>query len=101
MQSLSTINWNGYLIEVAYQPNWPDMSTHAGEKWVHIEIRCLKPLKGPLPITGTGYRSHFTTETIVKEHGGPQSFVNAWLDHKSLSKEWKKLEAESRHGRLF
>ena len=101
MKEVMTTDWNGYLIEVAYQPDWLNMARHVGERCAHLEVRCVKPAKAPLPITETGYRSHFTSPDCVEEHGGPVSFVKIWLDSESQSAKWKELELSNRQGELF
>jgi hypothetical protein len=44
----------------------------------HIELRTAD--RAALPVTETGYRSHFAPAGAVTEHGGAVAFVTAWLD---------------------
>lgn len=44
--------WRGIEIEAIYTPlQWKTIA--------HLEVRSIKPERAPLPITETGYRSHF------------------------------------------
>ncbi len=45
--------------------------------WSHIEIEVLTPKGAPLPITETGYKSHFLDEDILQAAGGPVAFFTA------------------------
>ena len=54
-----------------------------------------------IPITETGYRSHFSPSGIVEEHGGPEAYVLAWLDHAAQSDAWKQKAEAARQLSLF
>ena len=54
-----------------------------------------------LPVTETGYRSHFLPAATVEEFGGPESYVSAWLDHEAKSPDWKKRKDAARQMSLF
>lgn len=56
-------------------------------KFDHIELHV--PDAQILPITETGYKSHFLSYGIVAKHGGYEQFVRAWLDHAADSADWK------------
>ena len=73
------ITWRGVTIEITFTPNEFGMVDH-------IELRTEN--KAPLPVTGTGYRSHFINAGTVKEHGGAVAFVTAWLDHEAERMGW-------------
>lgn len=45
-----------------------------------------------IPITETGYRSHFLPDGIVEDHGGPEAYVLALLDHEADSDAWKNVK---------
>jgi hypothetical protein len=89
-------DWNGVRIEVVYEPEWLGDGELA-----HIEIRSLVPPKAPLPITETGYRSHFTTPSVIDEAGGSVAFVREWLDIEAATPRWRRLEAAARQLSLF
>lgn len=60
--------WQGVEIEAVYEPlRWGVIA--------HLSIRSIKPERAPLPITGTGYRSHF--------HPAPSNRVAAMWRRKS------------------
>ena len=46
----------------------------------------------PLPITETGYRSHFPHPADVEHLGGPVAYVEAWLDAMAQSKAWRRID---------
>jgi hypothetical protein len=53
----------------------------------HLEIQSEGRV--PIPITNTGYRSHFCNKVDVEEYGWPMQFINAWLEQESSSSDWK------------
>jgi hypothetical protein len=74
-------------------------------KWnaiAHLEIRSIAPAGAPLPITSTGYRSHFHECGTVEANGGDVvAQVTAWLDEEANKPEWQAHLARSRQGELF
>ncbi|MEZ5844052.1 MAG: hypothetical protein R3D27_10025 [Hyphomicrobiaceae bacterium] len=66
-----------------------------------IEITVATPKGAPLPITSTGYRSHFLDEQELNAAGGPAGFVIAWLDREARGKAWALTEFKWRQGDLF
>tara|TARA_R110002096_G_scaffold188216_2_gene368094 strand:- start:154 stop:483 length:330 start_codon:yes stop_codon:yes gene_type:complete len=96
------IDWHGYRIEIAYCRSWsPSVEDIYGYAMSHIEIRTIEPERAPLPITETGYRSHFVHEPVVVEWGGPEALVRALLDDAAKSAEWKELEESRKQLSLF
>ena len=87
--------WQGIEIEVRY---WP-------RKWgvtAHLEVESIRPERAPLPITGTGYRSHFHQPGTVEANGGDVvAQVVAWLDEEAGSAEWCAQVDARRQGELF
>ena len=61
----------------------------------------MAPKKTPLPITETGYRSHFLSPLELVNDGGPVTFVTAWLDREAKGKDWQKRQAVRSQGDLF
>jgi uncharacterized membrane-anchored protein len=53
-----------------------------------LEVRVIEPERAPLPITDTGYRSHFLLAGIVEEAGGPAAYVRCWLDEAARHPRW-------------
>jgi hypothetical protein len=87
--------WQGIDIEATYTPR----------KWsiiAHLEIRSISPERAALPITRTGYRSHFHECGTVEGHGGDVvAQVTAWLDEEATKPEWQVQVAHSKQGELF
>lgn len=87
--------WQGIEIEAVYEPN----------KWqviAHLEIRSINPERAPLPITETGYRSHFHQIGTIEELGGDVvAQVTAWLDEEAEKSAWKAHVEASRQYSLF
>lgn len=94
------LQWRGIAIEIRYAGNWLNMAAK-GYDTAHIEVESLNPERAPLPITETGYRSHFTTATTVAAYGGPVALVTTWLEEEAASPAWKAHEARSRQLTLF
>lgn len=67
----------------------------------HLEIESRRPKKAPLPITETGYRSHFLAPLELMNAGGPVTFVTAWLDTEAKGKAWSKAVNAKSQGDLF
>ena len=63
----------------------------------HIEVRA--PL--PLPITETGYRSHFDRSDTIEAAGRSVAFVLAWLDHEAGRPEWRAAQDRAAQLCLF
>jgi hypothetical protein len=88
-------NWQGIDIEATYTPR----------KWgviAHLEIRSVAPKGAALPITSTGYRSHFHELGTVEAHGGDVvAQVTAWLDEEAAKHEWQAHIERTKQGELF
>jgi hypothetical protein len=67
----------------------------------HVEVESLRPKRAPLPITETGYRSHFMPALELMNAGGPVSFVEGWLAREAMGKHWQKQQAARQQGDLF
>lgn len=67
----------------------------------HIEVESITPKKAPLPITETGYRSHFLAPLELINAGGPVTFVTAWIEQEAKGKAWYKAAAAKAQGDLF
>ena len=61
----------------------------------------VRPKRAPIPITETGYRSHFIDTLDLINAGGAVTFVTAWLDREAKSKDWQNREFKLRQGDLF
>ncbi|WP_299792319.1 hypothetical protein [uncultured Marivita sp.] len=75
-----TTVWRGIQIEITFAPEAFGMVDH-------IELRTES--RAPLPVTETGYRSHFTHKGTVTGYGGAVAIVTAWLDHEAVRTGWR------------
>lgn len=67
----------------------------------HVEIESIAPKRAPLPITDTGYKSHFLPALELINAGGPVVLVSAWLDQEAGSKAWRAQTNAKAQGDLF
>ena len=91
------MDWEGIALLVKWCPHW--LGEDAYYPIAHLEIHAAN--KAPLPITETGYRSHFIDKEAVEALGGPVAYARAWLDEAAASPEWKAKVAASRQLSLF
>lgn len=94
------LTWHGIEITISWEANWLNMNGR-GYDTAHLQVEATAPERAPLPITETGYRSHFISAEAVAAHGGPVAFVIAWLDDAAVSPAWKAQEAAARQMTLF
>lgn len=87
--------WEGVTLLISYKPRWLQTTT------AHLEINVVQPEGAPLPVTDTGYRSHFLPYGIVEEAGGPVVYVQAWLDREARSAEYRRALERWRQLDLF
>ena len=94
------LDWRGLEIEVRYCPEWmPFYREIYGYGLAHIEVESLT--RDPLPMTETGYRSHFERPDNIEAAGGPAEYVLAWLEQEAASGQWKRAEEGRRQMSLF
>lgn len=101
MQSVQTyaLQWAGLGIEVRYCPSWSEAYAEIyGYLLAHLEIDASGQ---PLPVTETGYLSHFDRADNIEALGGPVVFVLAWLDQAAATPEWQAAQAEREQLSLF
>ena len=87
--------WRGVTCRVRHTRNY------ISPGWSHLEIILLAPMDAPLPITRTGYLSHFLDEEELAKAGGPVAFFLAWLDREARTSAWAKAEFTWRQLELF
>ena len=83
--------WEQRVIRVSYQPNWLNSDT-----W-HIELRCAERL----PVTETGYRSHFLNAPEFDDEHAIAAYITSWLDEASNNLAWHRYLQDSRQLDLF
>ncbi len=79
-----TLDWRGIVISVTLEK----------QRFVdHLQIETIEPARAPLPITKTGYRSHFIPKDLVEQAGGPTTFVEDWLNAAAANaRSWDEIE---------
>lgn len=101
-QMIESLVWNGRTVEVRYDPDWCSMSELGpGRQLAHLELQVVDPPMAPLPVTETGYRSHFVPSGVVEEAGGPAVYVSRWLEEEAQRPTWRRVEAAWRQLDLF
>ena len=99
--SSETLYWQSFKIEVRYDPDPFNIAQHGSEVMAHIEVRTLCPEGAALPITKTGYRSHFTPKSNLDDYQTVAEFIREWLEYAAQSEEWKRTQDEARQFNLF
>lgn len=94
------MEWRGIQLEITYEPQWMSAPV-MDEDLAHIEVRSIDPANAPLPITETGYRSHFITPPAVTAAGGPVAYLHAWLEAEADTRAWREREEAARQLALF
>ncbi len=90
------LTWQNIEVEIRYKPR--DM----GNIVAHLEIETTNPPRAQLPMTETGYRSHFHAIGTIEAYGGDVvQFVADWLDEEAKSKKWLKYIENMRQDELF
>lgn len=101
--TIHTAIWQGITLDIRYEPSWLSTSEDDDAPWrsAHLEIRTINPVRASLPITETGYRSHFVHQDYIQRAGGPVEYVIAWLDSVAAEPWWRERVAASRQLSLF
>jgi len=80
--------WNSLEIEIKYNPHYSESTKKiGGYRLAHLQV--ASKTRVPLPMTETGYRSHFTAAKNIEDFESPIDFVKSWLAESEQSKEWK------------
>ncbi|HEY8696893.1 MAG TPA: hypothetical protein VIM02_04695 [Rhizomicrobium sp.] len=90
------LEWQGITLSVSCERDYATM-----KGLTHLSIHVLEPSTSKLPITETGFRSHFLSEAEVAELGGPLGYVRAWLDAEAATPEWQSEQVARRQLSLF
>ncbi len=94
------VTWQGIEVEVRFERNWlgsPPSPYHPS----HLAIEAITPSHAVLPITETGYRSHFLSAEEVDAAGGPVAYVVAALDDAAQADGWRVGQAARQQLSLF
>ena len=95
------IDWRDPVAGTSVRVRITHSRDYLGQGQDHVEVASMVPKKTPLPITETGYRSHFLPALELINAGGPVTFVTAWLDAQAKAKEWQKRQTARSQGDLF
>lgn len=90
----SMLIWNGIKIMVIHTPGY---CKHM--EIDHIELHAEDRQR--LPVSETGYRSHFLHESQVEPYGSALAYVQAWLDNEAMKPEWRAYVENARQLNLF
>ena len=93
MAQTRIIIWEGRSIRLSYTPRYCDAIDH-------VEITAED--RQPLPVTETGYRSHFfgpVTPALTIDD--VEHMVVAWLDGEAKGKSWQDYVCRARQLSLF
>jgi hypothetical protein len=80
--------WRGIEIEIRWEAS--AIIYEDGQILGHLEIEAIAPQRAKLPVSDTGYRSHFVDAKTVTAAGGAAAFVEAWFDELAAPKCWHK-----------
>lgn len=97
--AISRRQWNGIEIEIRWDADY--MHFDDERLMGHLEIESVSPASEPLPMTRTGYRSHFIQPQIIDEAGGPDAYVALWLTQEAQTPEWRATDTNRRQLALF
>ncbi|MAU12869.1 MAG: hypothetical protein CL607_23820 [Anaerolineaceae bacterium] len=94
----ATLTWQGITIAITYKPEaFKSFREHYGTALAHLDIRAREPL----PITSTGYCSHYLAQDDVNSSGGPVAYVQQWLDHAATDSDWQLMQSQHQQLPLF
>lgn len=54
-----------------------------------------------MPISETGFRSHFVSGAVLDEWGGPWPYIRHWLDAEARRPDWKDRQEAARQLSFF
>ena len=97
---ISRLTWQGITIKISYCKQWSS-SDIDGHNVAHLEVEAVEPERARLPMTETGYRSHFCQHADIMEYESAAAFVTAWLDSEAKSRDWQAYIGKSKQPDLF
>lgn len=94
-----TLIWQEITIDITHNDCWSDIP-ELDHYLQHIAIK--RRDDGKLPMTETGYRSHFMYgKDALEPYGDAISLVEAWLNEAGQSSRWKAYVASQKQLTLF
>ena len=88
---MSALIWEGISITLSHHKQ------RFGGPFDHLELHA----KERLPVTTTGYRSHFIHPDELALRDSPEAFVLAWLNDAARHPDWQEYRQKSRQLSLF
>ena len=95
VQTTTRGTWQHVTFRVRHTPDYILKGTD------HIELIVIAPKREPLPITGTGYLSHFVIDSRVPNAKAGLAFFLEWINQEAKTKRWQKLDCKRRQLDLF
>lgn len=91
------VTWEGIEIEARYTPQ------KFGGVIAHLELEAINPPRARLPMTETGYRSHFHPIGTIESdcNSDVVACVHEWLNQEAKSKKWQDYMEDSKQFTLF
>ena len=91
------IRWRGIDIVAGYEVE----SCCSG--FSHLELHSINPPRAKLPMTETGYKSHFHQAGLIENFydGDVVAFVTQWLNAEAKSKKWRAYIEDAKQLALF
>lgn len=87
------IVWEGITIYLKWEPD-----AHSGII-SHLQMQSENRVR--IPITETGYRSHFCHKAEIEEHGGPVAYVRKRLEQESVTTKRQSYRKQQGKQALF
>ena len=87
--------WQHVTFRVRHTPNYLIKDTH------HLELIVIDPKREPLPITETGYLSHFSYEPPLPNAKAALAFFLDWIEREAKTKRWQRADLKRRQLDLF
>ncbi len=87
--------WQHVAFRVRHTPDYLIEGTD------HLELLVLRPKREPLPITDTGYLSHFVDGRDVPNAVVALAFFLKWIGREARSKRWQTADNKRRQLDLF
>ena len=70
--------WRGVRLRVRFTADYTGI-----EGCARIEVIVVSPKRAPLPITESGYLSHFETDGRVRDAAAAPAYIVDWLDREA------------------
>ena len=96
------LEWRGRTLRVEFEADWSGHGDDDPETAIALlEVFVEAPIGAPIPVTNSGYRSHFLPPVSIARAGGIAAFVSAWLDEQAMDRKWLRIDEQWRQLDLF